>query len=273
MRNLSLVCLVGLLWAALTLPSRGADDGRPEGMTYKATGIGAITRLGMDLQKALPPKYKDIVHSQPVFIETDMMPFIKLTEYPDEAKPLRAVFISVGFIDLMNQVAHAKAIDKIEKKYFENFVVSLSKQTGEKELIELPNLSDKRFWTDDMMNEQLSSFNQVVGMVIAIKLSHHYLGHYKKYADKLTANPDAQQPAIESLLTPDEWEESVKEGARNAMETGLFTEGIRALYEAIGKMPKRPTWTQYFLPETVKVDKLNKNLKRYEEVYLKGGKF
>jgi len=44
-------------------------------------------------------------------------PFIRMEEIPnpDLGKSMATVFISVGFIDLVNNVAHAKAIDKIER--------------------------------------------------------------------------------------------------------------------------------------------------------------
>jgi hypothetical protein len=251
--------------------STQAQPGSPDGLTYK-TGYSVITRLGGDLQKALKEKYKAIIHSQPVFLETDMMPFIKLTEYPDEAKPLRAVFISAGFVDLMNHVAHAKAIDRIDKGYFQKYVVNLSQETGEKELHEPPKLDDKRYWTEDMMNEQLSNFNQMVGMVVAIELSHHYLGHFKKYAAKLD-DTKGRPPPINNLLSSSEWEDSMKAGVKNALDTGLGIEGLKALYDAIGKMPQRPAWTAYFLPANAKVDKIKKDLEKIEKKFFAGEDF
>jgi hypothetical protein len=65
------------------------------------------------------------------------------------------------------------------------YIVSLAQETGKKELKPLPNLSKPAYWTDAVLNEQASNFNQMVGAMIAIKLAHHYLGHYKKYAAKL----------------------------------------------------------------------------------------
>ena len=149
-----------------------------------------------------------------------MMPYVKPEEkqYEGMDKPMRTVFVSAGFADLMNHVAHAKAIDNVEKGDFQKYVVSLAEETGEKEQHDLPNISDKKYWSEDVMNEQLGNFNQMVGTAVAIDLSHLYLGHYKKYADKLVdaqgnAIVDAQgrpQVAINNLLTPSEWEDSLK---------------------------------------------------------------
>ena len=258
---------------ALTLGSSAlmAQPGSPDGITYR-TGYSVIMSLGADLHKSLDKKYQKIIHKQPIFLETDMMPSIKLVEYDDEPEPMRAVFISAGFIDLMNNVAHARAIDRIEKGYFQKYLAMLAQESGEKELRELPNLSNKRYWSDDMLNEQKSNFNQMVGMVVAIELTHHYLGHYKKYKHKLEDDKGKTLP-INNFLTPTEWEESLKWGARNALDAGLGVEGIKALYDAIDKMPQRPAWTAYFLPANVKVDKVKKDLEKWEKRFFAGQSF
>jgi len=248
-----------------------AQPGSPDGLTYK-TGYSVIMSLGADLYKTLDKPQQQIIHSQPIFLETDMMPSIKLVEYEDDPKPMRAVFISAGFIDLMNQVAHAKAIDRVEKGYFQKYVLALAQESGEKELKELPNLSNKKYWTDDMVNEQKSNFNQMVGMVVAIELSHHYLGHFKKYAAKLEDDKGKAVP-INNLLTPAEWEEALKSGARNSLNAALGVQGALALYDAMAKMPQRPTWADYFLPKEVKVDRVKKDLEKWEKKFFANEKF
>ncbi len=233
------------------------------------TGYRAIMKLGTDLYRALPPKQRDQVNVHPVSLETDVMPFVRTTEYPDESKPMRMVFISLGFVDLMNNVAHAKAINKTEKNYFERYLQTLARETGEMSLRDLPRISERKYWTVNMINEQASNFNQMVGMVLAIELSHHYLGHFKKYADKLSDEKGIPVP-INTLLTPEEWEASLKAGSRNALECGLGVDGLKALYEAMDKMPRRPFWTIYFLPDSVQVDRVSKTLEKYEKDYFQG---
>jgi len=264
-RNFLMVCL---LTAELSAASASGADKIP---SYE-TGYKAIMKLGGDLYRALDPKYQKIIHVQPVSLETDVTPFVKPLEYPDDNGPMRMVFVSVGFVDLMNNVAHSKAIDKIEKGYFKNYVVSLAGEDGYMSLKEIPKLQDKKYWSDDMLNEQISNFNQMVGMVIAIDLSHHYLGHFKKYEKRLADEKGAAVP-INNLLTDAEWDASVRNGAYNALESGLGVDGLKALYEAIDKMPVRPAWTAYFLPERVKVAKLLKDLEKYEKAYFQGQKF
>jgi hypothetical protein len=266
-RFFATICLLSFLFGFLT-EAAFARDGVP---TYE-TGYKAIMKLGVDLHKALDPKFRNQIHSQPISLETDVTPFVRPVEYPDDSRPLRMVFISVGFVDLMNNVAHAKAINQVEKGYFERYVTSLSQENGDLSLRDLPRLTDSRFWNLDVMNEQLSTFNQMVGMVLAIDLSHHYLGHYKKYESSLS-DERTKTVAINNLLTEKEWEDSVRVGMFNAIESGLGVEGVKALYEAIDKMPTRPTWTAYFLPSNVNVSKLLKTLEKYEKGYFKGQKF
>ena len=230
-----------------------------------------MAKMGKALFKALRPAFREQLHFIPVNLDLGVMPYVYPEERqdPDMPKPMRMVFISVGLVDLVNNVAHAKAIDKIEKGFFDKYVVSLSQETGEKELRELPKLADKRYWTDDMMNEQESNFNQMAGTLLAIELSHHYLGHYKKYADKLK-DPQGNPVPINTLLTEAEWQNSMKAGALDALNSGYGVEGIKSFYDSIEKMPKRPAWTVYFLPSFAKVSKLKKDLQRIENNFFAG---
>lgn len=236
--------------------------------TYKSS-FTSVVKLGMEIQKILEDKYKGVINEIPVFLETDVMPYVRPTEYTVDNKPLRAVFISAGFIDLMNLVAHAKAIDSVQKGYFEKYILILAKESGAKELAPLPGVNDKRFWSENVLNAQKSYFNQMVGMVLGIELSHHYLGHYKKYVDKLE-NPNGKPVPINNLLTPTEWDESLKAGVKSALECGFGVDGLKALYDAINKMPQRPAWTAYFLPQNTKVDKIKKDLEKLEKKFFAG---
>ena len=59
-------------------------------------------------------------------------PIIVPSEGADENKSLREVKISVGFIELMNHIAHAKAIDRIQPGYFQTYILNLSKRGGQR---------------------------------------------------------------------------------------------------------------------------------------------
>jgi hypothetical protein len=236
---------------------------------YPADNLRTIRSLGLDLYKALKPKQQSLVNAEPVSIETDLSPGIKLAEFTEDGHSLGFVFVSVGFIDLVNNVAHAKAIDSVEKGYFNKYIQSLAQESGEMELKELPNLDNDKFWTEVVMNEQRSNLRQMVGTAVAIKLAHHYLGHYKKYAAKIEDAQGKRTP-INDLLAPGEWDEAMQMGVRNALNTGLGIEGIKALFDSIDKMPKRPVWTTYFLPANVKVKAIKKDMEKIEKAFFSG---
>ena len=256
--------LFGFLTALILSSAAALAQPTSNGPTYK-TGFNSVTQIGKELYAALNPSVRKKIHSSPVALETDVRPFVKTVEYPDENEPLRLVFVSVGFIDLMNNLSHAKAIDRIEPGYFQRYLASLSHETGDFSLKELPGISDRRYWTDDILNDQQSNFNQMVGIVIAMELSHHYLGHYNKYSSRL-AETDNKEP-INRLLSPAEWEKSLEMGIQNALDCGYGIDGVTVLYDAIEKMPQRPDWIEYFLPRDVKISKVKKTLKKAENIY------
>lgn len=233
------------------------------------SGFSTVLKIGKALNESLAVKAREQIHPQPVTLDLWDMPTVRPADLFEDGRPFGQVLISAGFIDLINHVSHAKAIDKIERGYFQKYILSLAEESGERELKELPNISNPRFWNDDVMNAQLSSFNQMAGMIVAINLSHHYLGHYRKYSSQLGV-PHKYPVSINDLLTPAEWEQSVKTGAHNALDCALATDGLRALFEAIDQMPKRPAWTAYFLPKNADVKRLNKELQKHETDFFHG---
>ncbi len=239
-----------------------------ESQTYK-TSIRTISKLGLDLQSAIKPQYRDAVQGQPIAVEPGAAPLVKLQEIPDEPKPMRVIAISEGFIDLINHVAHAKAIDKIEKAYFQKYILNLAQETGDKQLKPLPNDSDPRYWTDDMKNEQYSNFNSIVGVMIGIKLANHYLGHYKKYAAQINLDAEKQAP-LNNRLTPKEWDEALRLGVRNALDAGCAIEGVLPFFESFEKMPQRPAWTAFFAPDSAKYKDIRKILEKLQKDFFAG---
>lgn len=230
--------------------------------------------MGRTLFRALPESFRNQVHFQPVNVEPDPLPFLRPEEvqYPDLPQPVRRVVVSAGFADLMNYVAHAKAIDNVRRGFFVEFVQTLAKHSGQEPLPEPAGLSAAEYWTDPVLNEQESNFNQMTGILLAVELSHHYLGHYTKYAARLTPAEGAAPPPINTLLAPGEWDLALKAGTLNALEAGYAVEGVLALFEAIDKMPVKPAWTRYFVPADFKFAKVRRELKRYEENFFAGRK-
>ncbi len=232
---------------------------------YK-TGYFQMVRLGRDIYRTMEPKYRKLISPEPVFLETDVTPFVRPVTYDDPDQPIRAVFVSAGFIDLVNNVAHAQAIDRLERGFFKRYIKILSSESGARELRELPGLNNDEFWTEDVLDEQHSLYNQIVTAVIAIKLSHHYLGHYDKYKDQIE-NEFGKSIPINNLLTDKEWEESLNLGIENALDSGIGVDGVKTLFEALDQMPVRPDWTAYFLPDNVKIKKVLKTLDKLEKKY------
>jgi hypothetical protein len=266
-------CL-SIAWLTLFARLAAAQSNSADGLTYK-TGYSAMMKLGRALYEQLDPKDKKLISAQPISMDVDLTPFTRMMYYPADsnepgAVPLRGVWISAGFIDLVNHVAHAKAIDKIQKGYFQKYINQLMAETGEKELRPLPDDGNPKFWTDDMLNEQQSNFNSIVGIVVGIKMAHHTLGHFDKYKDKLIEKDGVKPVPIEELITDKEWEDAYKEGLFTSLNAGCFTEGVIPFYEAFDKMPTRPPWSIYFLPPKAKFAKMKKDFVRFQDDYLAG---
>ena len=226
-------------------------------------------RLGRELSEALPPEFRDQLDPQVVTLQMQDLPLVAPLTVTEENHVLRQVSLSAGFIDLINHVAHAKAIDHIQPGYFAQYVRNFAQLAANDAAAQPPNIVDSRFWTENVMSDQISYFNQMISLVMAINLSHHYLGHCAKYSAKLAGAGDKPVP-INSFLTPDEWAVSVKAGAVDALNCAESTSGLRALFEAIDQMPRRPEWAAYIIPQDVDIKQLNKQLERYEEDFFHG---
>ncbi|MGZ8937966.1 MAG: hypothetical protein ACXW32_02015 [Limisphaerales bacterium] len=266
MRAISRRVFIGLVPPMLAMSLSAAE--REEARTYK-TGYSSIMKLGKDIHAALKAEYREIIAAQPISIETDTTPFARLLYFSDQPKAIRGVWISAGFIDLVNQVAHAKAIDRREKDYFNRYGEMLAQETGQQPLRPLPDVGNARFWTEEMLNEQQSNFNSIVGMVVGMKLANHYLGHYDRYRGKLNEEK-GPAVAINNLLTRAEWEEAFRDGVRNAVRAGCMTEGVIPFFEAFDRMKRRPAWAGHFLPDDVKFSSMRQEMERMQRLFLEG---
>ena len=254
----ALVLAAGLATAADTVPPPVYNN-----------GFSMTIRLGRELSDALPPKLGGQLDPQVVTLQSEDLPLVLPVAVTEENQVLCQVSLSAGFIDLVNHVAHAKAIDHLQPGYFAQYVKNLALSATGSGAVSPPGIVDPRYWTEEVMNEQTSYFNQMIAMAMAINLSHHYLGHYAKYSCNLAGSAD-KPVAINSLLTTEEWNASVKAGTLDALDCALSTEGIRALFDAIDSMPNRPDWTTYIIPRQVDIKQLNKQLERYEDDYFHG---
>lgn len=222
-------------------------------------GFSTILRLGMDIRRVMEEKHRPNFPGNPVFMDLEVTPQARTAVLTDGGSSSRGVYLSAGFVDLANYVAHARAIDMVEPGYFERYLTALSGETGELELSRLPNLENPAYWTLRVRNEQLSQFNQVVGMVLSINLAHHYHGHHEKYAARLQDGEGRPVP-MASLMSAGEWLKSMRAASRNSLEAGLGMTGFISLCEAIDRMPSRPAWTEFFMHRDVSASKIRHEL-------------
>jgi hypothetical protein len=233
------------------------------------SGFSVVLKLASELCEALPTCYSGQLNAQPVALQPQQMPVVAPFATTEDARAMRQVCLSSGFIDMVNHICHAKAIDRIEPGFFDKYVKNLAQLCASDASAASPNIVNARYWSDDVMNDQLSYFNQVIGFVTALNLSHHYLGHYAKYASNI-AGPGPMAAPINKFLTTDEWEVSVRAGAVDALNCALATDGPRALFDAIDRMPQRPVWAAYIVPQQVDIKVLNKVLVAYETAFFQG---
>jgi hypothetical protein len=252
----------GLLIAATLCLSLSASAGTH---AYPS-GVKVAVQIGHDLYDSLDAKYREKLQEPPVCAVPANAPELTLVSASDDNKALGQLSMSVGYVDLINHIAHAKAIDHVEPGYFDKYMSGLANDNGNPP--SAPEIIEDRFWSDDIMNEQASYFNQMMGMTMAINLSRHYLGQYSKYSSHLQ---DGKLVPINNFLTSSEWDSGVRAGAVNSLNCAFGTEGAKALFDAIGKMAHRPAWTAYIVPQNIDITRLNKQLAKYEVDFFHGG--
>jgi hypothetical protein len=260
-----IIAKAGAFWLAMALPAAAGLLPPP---AY-SNGFSMTIRLGRELSEALPSKFGEQLDPQVVSLQTYDLPLVVPVIVTEDNRLLRQVCLSAGFIDLVNHISHAKAIDRLQPGFFEQYVRNLAALCSGDAVVQPPDIVDPRYWTEDVMNDQISYFNQMISIIMAINLSHHYLGHYAKYAPRF-GGPNHEPFPINFYLTQGEWDLSVRAATLDALNCALSTEGVRALFEAIDKMPNRPAWTAYIIPQQVDIKALNKQLERYETDYFHG---
>jgi hypothetical protein len=238
-----------------------ADGYAPSG--YK-TGFATIQMLGADIYRSLDPSEKAIISSQPISFDTSAKPSVHLFLTTEGSSAVRGVYVSAGFIELVNQVAHAKAIDKVRRGYFSRYIDLVEKADGT--IPPLPDRGNARFWTEDVLNEQFSNFNSIVGIVVATSVAEHCLGFYDQYRSASSSEEGAQ---INNYLTREEWERAYREGLENALNAGCMIEGFVPFFQAIDKMKPRPAWAACFLPDSVRFGSMRRQLVKLQKNFLK----
>jgi len=252
--------------ASLLIVFSAVADAPAPGRSYPS-GVRETIKAGSDLYQTLAPKYQKMVFAQPISVQAMEVPVIAPIESSEENKMHNQVSVSAGFIDLINHVCHAKAIDRIQPGYFDRYLANLARVSAEGAPPKPPNMVDSRYWSDDIMNDQISYFNQIMSMLISINLTHHYLGHFTKYGKTLEAG---KLTPINGLLSADEWRATVEAASINSFDCACTSEGLSALLDGISKMPQRPAWTLYIVPDHTDIRQLNKDLKHFQDLFYHG---
>ena len=253
---------LGLAVVMSALAAAGAEPLHTYG-----SGFPQALKLGNDLYETLDPKFQKSIYPEPIQVEQMEEPVIVPSAVREGDRSWGRVCISAGYVDLLNHIAHAKAIDRIQPGYFQTYILNLSQAADSDAPPALPDMVDSRYWTIPVMNEQGSYFNQMIGMTLAINLSHHYLGHFDRFSSRM---PAGQPAAFNNFIPPDAWETEVKAATLNCLNCAVATDGARALFEAIDKMPRRPAWAAYVAPPGADLKHLIAHLSAYEDQYFRG---
>lgn len=246
------LCLAGICLPSVVRAPNG------EACRYE-TDFQLVKEIGMELREGLKPSFRAHLSPSPLWLKEDVRPYIRTDMLDSENHPVRMVYVTDGLIRLAASLSHARAADKIEPGFFTRHVKAVYESGVDKIAPEIPPITEPRYWTEDVLNEQVSCFNQMMGNVASIHLAHHYLGHYEKYAD-LLHDSGRQAVTIAEQCSFSEWEQAFKLGTANALECGYGFDGLIALYECIEQMPRRPAWARYFLHYKADIGKLKKDL-------------
>jgi len=231
------------------------------------SGTEIAMKIGNDLVATLDPKFQKMLNPEAIAVQQLAAPVIAPMQGNRQGSKCQ-LSVSTGFIDLLNHIAHAKAIDRIQPGYLRHYVGLLTQESMDVHSVLPPNLDDARYWTEAVMQDQASFFNQMISITLALNLSHLYLDHYDKYAAPMAHGMPAP---LNNVIASDQWKASVKYATLNSLDCALGTEGGEALFDCIDQMPARPAWTGYIVPQAVNIKKLNKQLSQYEYDYYHGG--
>lgn len=256
---LSCAFLAVLLWVV----SAVADPGGPANRAYQ-TGYPTIVKIAAELHQALDKSKGQHISARTILLDEATLRFcIGPARGGTRGAASPVVEVSAGCIELLNNLAHAKAIDEAQPGHFKRYAVALSANTIAPLIPATHNVSEAQVFDFDTMNHQASTFNQMAGALIAIDFAHHYLGHYKKHGAKLIDATGKPVP-INTCLSEKEWHEAVVKGAHNALDCGLGVDGLRSLLAAFDQMPARPEWAGWFIHPKANVSKLDRELAALE---------
>lgn len=263
---------LGVLTFALSnllTPFAYADDGGSFATRYTTDGA-AVVRMGEELVKALKPPVRDQVGSVRVQIVSDAKPGVTFREAQGGGAKAGTIVVTSGFVDLINYLSHARALEKTSKGSFQKYLQTLAQSGADSGPVPPPGLSNPANWNDNVLNEQMSNFNQIFGVVLGTQLAHQYLGNSQKYSASVNQPTGSATPAFNQVVSPEDFDLAIKAGVHNALDCGFGIAGIKYIVEGFDKVQQRPTWAGHFLSDKAKLPKLRKDLEKFERMYFAG---
>lgn len=261
-RPLNLPWLPCFFLVVLLVISAALAHGEPATPRAYDNTSATVTKISGELHQALDAGRQRQLRAEPKFLTNLNAPCI--APIADTETPASAVALSSGFVNWLNHLAHAKALDESVSGYFEQYVRALPEDSSAPLEAVGKSLSNEQVWNFDTMNHQVSLFNQMTGTLLAIGMAHHYLGHHKKYGTPTSTAGNAPEPFAEKL-TEKEWREAVLKGARNALDCGLGVDGFRSILTAVEKLPARPKWSACLVHPKADLHKISRDLEKLEK--------
>src|SRR5215204_5580404 len=125
-------CHFGFLWGLLLgmcgfcLNAAGAE---------RATGkyesdFNTVARLAEDLYRALPKEQRAAMLSRPVLLDKVKTPYLQPGTLTKDGTNWQAIYVSAPLIDVLNYVAHAKAVDNVDSGFYAKAINSLASENG-----------------------------------------------------------------------------------------------------------------------------------------------
>ena len=244
------------LWAALCGRGLAADHSYP-------SGFSVIEGIGSDLYRSLSVEERALINPEPVMLDISPRVFVRSCENRNE-KPHELV--SAGFVALVNQLAHARAIDRHKRGYLKSYYRLL--ESSPEVIPPQPGHENPQFWSNDLMNEQCSNFNSIIGLILGIELAHEYLGDYARHPAMLASSGSADE-AINNVISAAEWEQAYREGTEDSLHAACMMEGALPILEAIDKMKHRPYWTAYFVPDAERSRGMRREIAKIQQRFLR----
>jgi hypothetical protein len=251
-------------WSLLSAGTMGIRTVSASEAPVYEMGFRNMTNLQADLFQALDRKQQGLAAPSAVLLGGMRLPCIaSLPGVTGSSADKGAVQLSAGFIDFINHVAHAKAIDESDRGFLVRYTAQFAQNSGNSTMPEFAALPSPKERTFQIMNRQASHFNQMAGGLIAIDLAHQYLGHYSRRSRDMASDVAVPTP-VNTLITEQEWRDAVLRGASNALSCGLGTDGLRSLFDSFDRMETRPPWAAYFIHPKANVGKISAELGRLE---------